>query len=104
MGLFLFIFLFISIPSIHGFTGKEAGELSDPAMGDYEGSYHLEDGSGVPLSAQIIALSKGMYQANILRRFDQPEPPTVILKGQVSGSTIHFSGKIEEGEYAGIRT
>jgi len=101
-GHLLLLFLSMCFHALYGFNGKGVIETADPIMGDYEGSYSLEDGTGAPLVTQVIALGKDTYRANMLNRFDQTEVPTVKLNGQKTGTAIHFQGQIEEGEYYGV--
>lgn len=44
---------------------KEAIETADHFMGDWQGSFKADDGAESPLVAQVIALGRGEYQANL---------------------------------------
>jgi len=66
---------------------------ADAAMGDWEGSSKLDDESDSgPLVAQVIALGKGEYRANLLEEFDTSEEPVVVLEGRRDGATVRFAG------------
>ena len=98
-----------------GAEAKEAITGLDPAMGDWEGSWKLDDGSDSgPLVAQAIALGKGEYKANILEVFDTRAEPIGILVGKLEGEAVELGGrayhsdrdfavkaKIEGGKFAG---
>ena len=62
---------------------------TDVYMGDWQGSLIKEDGKRSSLSAQIIVLGDGKYQANILEEFDNRIKPTAVLDGTSEGSSIH---------------
>ncbi|UCG58436.1 MAG: DUF1080 domain-containing protein [Phycisphaerales bacterium] len=76
---------------------KEATEAlatADPVMGDWEGSWILNDETDYgPLVAQVIALGKGEYRANLDREFDQARPPLTVLKGQREGAAVKLTGQ-----------
>ncbi len=75
---------------------KQALENADAFMGDWEGSWVLEDGyeSG-PLVAQVIALGKNEYRANFHRAFEYEWPPLFALKGQLNNGAVRFEGHAE---------
>jgi hypothetical protein len=75
---------------------KQALENADAFMGDWEGSWTLEDGyeSG-PLVAQVIALGKNEYRANFHREFDYEWPPLFFLNGQLDSGAVRFEGRAE---------
>jgi len=67
---------------------------ADAAMGDWQGSWKLEDKSDSgPLVAQVIALGKGRYRANFLQEFDTREEPVAVLDGRREGAAVHFAGR-----------
>jgi len=76
---------------------KEAIESADPFMGDWQGSWKLNDGSDSgPLASQVIALGKGQYQLNLLEEFDrQGIRPIAVLTGRREDSAVRFAGKTE---------
>ncbi len=75
------------------FEARTAIESADAAMGDWEGSWKLEDESDSgPLVAQVIALGKGKYRANLLEEFDTREEPVAVLEGVVDGAAVRFAG------------
>ena len=90
---------------------KEAIETADRFMGDWQGNFKASDGTESPLSAQVIALGRGKYQANLLTEFDKDITPMAVLQGQLTGATVHFTeptkqvakwqGAIEGGEFTG---
>jgi len=76
---------------------KEAIERVDPVMGDWQGSWRLNDGSDSgPLVAQVIALGKGEYRVNFFEEFDQRVEPIAVLQGRHRDGAVRFAGP---GEY-----
>ena len=72
---------------------RRAIEAADPAMGDWQGSWILDDESDSgPLVAQVIALGKGTYRANFFGEFDTREEPVAVLQGRREGKTVRFTG------------
>ena len=72
---------------------RTAIESADAAMGDWEGSWKLEDESDSgQLVAQVIALGKGKYRAKVLGEFDTREEPIAVLDGQRDGAVVRFAG------------
>ena len=73
---------------------KDALAKADPVMGDWEGSWTLDDGadSGF-LAAQVIALGNEGYAANIRREWDQPGPALIVLKGEAERGKVRLVGK-----------
>lgn len=68
-------------------------ESTDTAMGDWEGSWKLEDESDWgQVVTQVIALGKGKYRANVLGEFDTREEPIAVLDGQRDGAVVRFAG------------
>jgi hypothetical protein len=79
---------------------KKAIERADLFMGDWQGSWRLNDGSdSASLAAQVIALGKGKYRANLLEEFDQRVEPIAVLQGPHRDGVVRFAGS---GEYNGI--
>ncbi len=75
------------------FEARTAIESADTAMGDWEGSWKLEDESDSGLLiAQVIALGKGEYRANLLEEFDTREEPIAVLDGERDGAVVRFAG------------
>jgi hypothetical protein len=75
-------------------------ELVDPFMGDWQGTWRLDDGTNSgPLAAQVIALGKGQYRAKLLEGFAMAVRPYAVLDGRVRAGQVHFSG---QAEYDGI--
>jgi len=64
----------------------------DKYMGDWQGSITTVDGKKTQLSAQVIALGDGKYQANILEEFDKRVEPVAVLDGTLEGKAVVFSG------------
>ena len=73
----------------------------DPNMGDWEGSWVLDNGDTGPIVAQVIALGNGQYQANILPEFDRRYPSIPAVGGQRSGTAVRFSGEIDPSNWGG---
>jgi len=72
---------------------RGAIESADAAMGDWEGSWKLEDESDSgPVVTQVIALGKGKYRAKVLEEFDTREEPIAELDGQSDGAVVRFAG------------
>ncbi|MHC4741168.1 MAG: 3-keto-disaccharide hydrolase [Planctomycetota bacterium] len=90
---------------------EEAITGLDPAMGDWQGTWQLSDGSDTgPLVAQVIAKGKGEYQAKFFEVFDTRAEPIGILVGQIDKlaglayhSEINFDvqAKVEDGKLTG---
>jgi hypothetical protein len=75
---------------------RTAIESADTAMGDWQGSWKLDDESDSgPLIAQVIALGKDGYKANLREEFDTPDEPIVVLEGQHDGAAVRFEGRAE---------
>lgn len=73
---------------------EEAITALDPAMGDWQGSWKLSDGSDSgPLVAQVIALGEGKYKANFLEVFDTRIEPIGILVGRLEGEAVNLGGR-----------
>ena len=77
---------------------KKALEAADPAMGDWQGSWTLDDGTDsgplvAQVVAQVIALGKGEYRANFLEEFDKRVASPPGLNGRLDGETVRFTGK-----------
>jgi len=72
---------------------RTAIESADAAMGDWEGSWKLEDESDSGrVVTQVIALGKGNYIAKVLEEFDTREEPIAVLDGQQDGAVVRFAG------------
>jgi len=66
---------------------------ADAAMGDWEGSWKLEDESDYGrVVTQVIALGKGNYRAKVLEEFDTSEEPIAVLEGRRDGAVVRFAG------------
>ena len=73
---------------------EEAITTLDPAMGDWQGGWKLNDGSDSgPLVAQVIALGEGEYKANFLEVFDTRMEPIGILVGSVEDGAVQLAGR-----------
>jgi hypothetical protein len=91
--LLVFLVLLFCIGSVDSKASARA-EVVDPFMGDWQGSWRLDDGTDSgPLVAQVIAWGKGKYQANFLTEFDQRVAPLALLQGQLENGTVHLSGR-----------
>ena len=64
-------------------------------MGDWQGTLTTVAKNGkkktTPAVAQVIALGKGTYQANILPEFDKRCPPIATLEGKIAGGAATFT-------------
>ncbi|MHC4534490.1 MAG: 3-keto-disaccharide hydrolase [Planctomycetota bacterium] len=75
-------------------------EIADAAMGDWEGTWKLDDDSDSgPVVTQVIALGQGKYEAKVMREFDTREEPIAILDGQRDGAMVRFAGPGEANYY-----
>ncbi len=94
----LFLSLFLSscadlLVSGPALEARRAIEAADPAMGDWQGSWKLDDESDSGLlAAQVIALGKGTYRANFYGQFNTREEPVAVLQGRREGKTVRFTG------------
>jgi hypothetical protein len=71
-------------------------EKLDPFMGDWQGTWRLDDGSDSgPVVAQVIALGKGKYRAKFLDQFNERVPAIAELEGQLKEGKVLFSGPAE---------
>ena len=101
---FCFLSLFLSscadlLVSGPALEAKRAIEAADPAMGDWQGSWKLDDESDSgSLVAQVIALGKGTYRANFYGRFDTREEPVAVLQGRREGKMVRFTGLAISGD------
>ncbi len=77
-------------------------ERLDPFMGDWQGTWRLDDGSDSgPLVAQVIALGDGKYRAKFLDQFNERVPAIALLEGQLKEGNVRFSGpaRYEDTEF-----
>ncbi len=79
-------------------------EKLDPFMGDWQGTWRLDDGSDSgPLVAQVIALGDGKYRAKFLEEFEVEVrvPAIALLEGQLKEARVRFSGpaRYEDTEF-----
>jgi hypothetical protein len=72
-------------------------------MGDWQGSLRSPGKPETPLVAQVIALGKGRFQANILAAFDQPGALITILHGECENVAVHLVGQAGSGGFAGTK-
>ena len=84
----LFVVALLCVAGIAGFATAEG----DAFMGDWQGERAFNDGTKAPLVAQVIALGKGEYQANLLPEFDKRVPAAGVLNGRLSDDKVAFSG------------
>lgn len=69
---------------------KAKVEKADAFMGDYQGTFNVDDGKA-PLVAQVITLGDGLYKANILLEFDKRAEPIAVLEGKLTGDEVVFA-------------
>lgn len=68
-------------------------ESADSAMGDWEGTWKLDDESDSgPVVTQVIALGKDKYTAKVMGEYDTREDPIAVLEGQRDGALVRFTG------------
>lgn len=80
---------------------QEAMEKADPFMGDWQGIYKKRNRTSPTLAAQVIALGKGRYHANILAEFDKGLSPIATLEGRLEDGEVRFFGWGDVSEYEG---
>lgn len=74
-------------------------EKLDPFMGDWQGSWRLDDGTDSgPLAAHVIALGDGKYRAKLLEQFDVRLPAIAELESGLEEKRVRFTGP---GSYQG---
>ncbi|MHC4225982.1 MAG: 3-keto-disaccharide hydrolase [Planctomycetota bacterium] len=74
----------------------KAMESADAFMGDWQGSWTLDDGFDTgPLITQVIALGKGKYRANFSAEFEYGWPPLFVLEGGLKDAAAQFDGRAE---------
>jgi HEAT repeat protein len=89
-----------AVATIAAKEAKEAIESADPVMGDWQGSWKLDDGNDSgQLVTHVIALGQGKYRAKFLKKFDQRVEPIAVLEGQHRDGVVRFAGS---GESDGI--
>lgn len=67
---------------------------ADPFMGDWQGSWQLDDGTDSgPLVAQAIALGGGKYRAVFLDRFEMRGEPRAVVEGEAKDNKVDLAGK-----------
>jgi len=75
---------------------RRAAESADPNMGDWQGSWTLDDGYDTgPLVAQVLALDKVGYRVNFHAEFEYEWPPLFVLSGKSEGSSVPLNGRAE---------
>jgi len=63
---------------------------ADAFMGDWQGTLVKPKGGRTPLVAQVIALGKGTYRANLLEQFDTRSPAVAVLDGTLTEGKVVF--------------
>ncbi|MCJ7692003.1 MAG: DUF1080 domain-containing protein [Sedimentisphaerales bacterium] len=75
-------------------------EKLDPFMGDWQGTWRLDDGTDSgPVVAQVIALGQGKYRAKFLEEFDVRVPAIAMLESQLKEGNVRFSGPAKYGDF-----
>jgi hypothetical protein len=75
---------------------REAIERADPVMGDWQGSWKLDDESDSgPLVTHVIALGQGKYRAKFLEEFDTRIWPVAVLESRLQDKAVRFTGPAE---------
>ena len=80
-------------------------ESLDPFMGDWQGTWRLDDGSDSgTVVAHVIALGDDRYRAKFLEEFEESVriPTIAVLEGQLREGKVRFSGpgKYEDFEFS----
>ncbi len=104
----------LALTGAAGAVGEKGGaenQIAAALMGDYEGTAEKPDPkrSARPkfVGAQVIALGKGEFQANLLPEFDVRVKPLAVLKGKIEGEKVTFaesdgwSGVLTDGKFTG---
>ncbi|MHC4693596.1 MAG: 3-keto-disaccharide hydrolase [Planctomycetota bacterium] len=77
-------------------------ESLDPFMGDWQGTWRLDDGSeSGTVVAQVIALGDGKYRAKFLDEFEVSVriPAIAVLEGQLQEGKVRFAGPGRSGDF-----
>ncbi len=77
-------------------------ESLDSFMGDWQGTWRLDDGSeSGTVVAQVIALGDGKYRAKFLEEFEVSVriPAIAVLEGQLEEGKVRFAGPGKSGDY-----
>lgn len=85
-----------SMTGKHTTEARDAVTAADPFMGDWQGYRRHDGGKKLPLAAQVIALGKGKYQANLLSKCAEGR---AILEGAATDGKVQFSGVCETGKF-----
>lgn len=76
---------------------KKAIDGADVFMGDWQGSWKASDSNASgPLVAQVMAMGRGKYRANLLEEFDKQIQPIAVLDGELKDSAVHFTGQSKD--------
>lgn len=76
-------------------------DVTDGFMGDWQGSYEADDGSG-DLVARVIGHGEGNYRINIYSAFDTDERPIHVLDGVLKDNVYTYTS--DGGAYKGKGT
>jgi len=82
------------------FTDEASAGPDWAAMGDYKGSLSRDGGGQSELIAQVLALGKGEFRANLLPAFDQRVEPLAVLTGKMQDGKVVLTGRSTQGEFA----
>ncbi len=82
-------------------AAQAALEKVDPFMGDWSGAFTQKRGPTSPLAAQVIALGRGLYHANLLPAFDKRVETIATLEGRLEGAAVRFHGWGDVHDYRG---
>jgi hypothetical protein len=78
-------------------------EKLDPFMGDWQGTWRLDDGTDSgPVVAHVIVLGDGKYRAKFLEEFEEFNervPVIAMLEGQLKEAKVRFSGPGRYGDF-----
>ncbi len=73
---------------------KKAIDGADVFMGDWQGSWKASDANVTgPLVAQVIAVGRGKYRANLLEEFDKQIQPMAVLDGELKNAAVQATAQ-----------
>ncbi len=83
---------------------REALKAADPIMGDWQGTWTLDDASDSgPAMAQVIALGNGKYRIRVLPEFNTRLDPIAVMEAKMTDSEVKFSGSGQTPDYTEVQ-
>jgi hypothetical protein len=78
-------------------SGDTTPAPANPVMGDWQGHVVSDDGTVMPIVAQVVAHADGKYTGVAYPRFDQRMAPWATLQGKTQEGIVTFSGTAANG-------